>query len=76
MCYCFTLVLVFSLEASLGNPASERLTANHVPPEDQNLQTVVHNNSQETENLRGHLGALESQVASLCDVTLGTGRYL
>uniref|UniRef100_A0A3Q0SK43 SRCR domain-containing protein n=1 Tax=Amphilophus citrinellus TaxID=61819 RepID=A0A3Q0SK43_AMPCI len=62
----FLLYKVFTLEALLHNPTSEKLTSNHISLDDQNFQTVIQNNSQETKNLRGHLWALESQVKSLC----------
>ncbi|XP_030580307.1 macrophage receptor MARCO [Archocentrus centrarchus] len=62
----FLLYKVFTLEALLHNPTSEKLTSNHISLDDQNFHTVIQNNSQETKNLRGHLWALESQVKSLC----------
>ncbi|XP_040005286.1 macrophage receptor MARCO [Xiphias gladius] len=66
----FLLYKVFTLESSLSNPRLEKLTSNHIllggEQDDKNLQTLIHNNSQETKTLRGHLWVLKSQVNSLC----------
>ncbi|XP_071341091.1 macrophage receptor MARCO [Trachinotus anak] len=66
----FLLYKVFRLDSSLSDPRSERLTSNQIPlggdHGEDNLQTLIHNNSQETRTLRGHLLALQSQVSSLC----------
>lgn len=62
-------VPVFTLESSLSNPRSEKLTSNHTPEYGEqggdNFQTLIHNNSQETKSLRGQLGALQRQVCCL-----------
>ncbi|XP_031145525.1 macrophage receptor MARCO isoform X2 [Sander lucioperca] len=58
---------VFKLESQLSNPRLEKLTSNHIPLDnDDNIQTLLYNNSQETKTLQGHLSALKSQVNSLC----------
>uniref|UniRef100_A0A3B4WD30 SRCR domain-containing protein n=1 Tax=Seriola lalandi dorsalis TaxID=1841481 RepID=A0A3B4WD30_SERLL len=62
--------IILMLDASLSNPSTERLTSNHIPlggeHGEDNLQTLIHNNSRETRTLRGYLTALQSQVNSLC----------
>ncbi|XP_044073246.1 macrophage receptor MARCO [Siniperca chuatsi] len=66
----FLIYKVFTLESSLSDPRLEKLMSNDIPlgreQGDDNLQTLLHNNSQETKTLRGHLWALKSQVNSLC----------
>uniref|UniRef100_A0A3Q3XM58 SRCR domain-containing protein n=1 Tax=Mola mola TaxID=94237 RepID=A0A3Q3XM58_MOLML len=66
----FLIYKVSSLKSSMSNPASHKMTFNHVPqgeePGDEVLRTLLRNNSQETTTLRSHLWALESQVKSLC----------
>uniref|UniRef100_A0A3B4VIU7 SRCR domain-containing protein n=1 Tax=Seriola dumerili TaxID=41447 RepID=A0A3B4VIU7_SERDU len=66
----FLLYKVFRLDASLSNPSTERLTSNHISlggeHGEDNLQTLIHNNSRETRTLRGYLSALQSQVNGLC----------
>ncbi|XP_068428707.1 macrophage receptor MARCO [Clinocottus analis] len=60
---------VVMLESSLSDPRLEKLTSNHIPPVakgDEQLQSVLFNNSQETKTLRDHLWSLESQVNSMC----------
>lgn len=61
----FLIYKVFMLESSLSNPKSEKLTFSHISQGDDILQTL-HNNSQETKTLSGHLWALQSQVKSMC----------
>nr|QCL09082.1 macrophage receptor [Lutjanus peru] len=66
----FLLYKVFSLQSSLSSPRTQKQTSNHISlggdQDDDNLQVLVQNNTQETKSLRGHLWALESQVKSLC----------
>uniref|UniRef100_A0A4W6E1B8 Macrophage receptor with collagenous structure n=1 Tax=Lates calcarifer TaxID=8187 RepID=A0A4W6E1B8_LATCA len=66
----FLLYKVFTLESSLSNSRSEKLSSNHIPlggdQEEDNFQTLIHNNSQETKTLRNRISALQSQVNSLC----------
>uniref|UniRef100_UPI0037E7ECD9 macrophage receptor MARCO n=1 Tax=Semicossyphus pulcher TaxID=241346 RepID=UPI0037E7ECD9 len=66
----FLIYKVFTLESLLSNPRLEKQTSNHIPGDraqgDDNLQTLLRNNSQETKTLKGRLGALQSQVNSLC----------
>lgn len=65
-CYFFLSVPVCKLGSLLSNPRLEKLTSNHIPlggeQGDDNIQTLVYNNSQETKTLRGNLWALKSQV--------------
>ncbi|KAM3607417.1 uncharacterized protein V6R79_007440 [Siganus canaliculatus] len=58
----FLLYKVFSLGSSLSSPQTQKQTSTG----DENLQTLVHNNSRETRTLRDHVWTLESQVKSLC----------
>lgn len=62
-------VPVFTLESSSSNPRLKKLTSNHIPlygePGDDNLQTLIHNNSQQTEILRGQIWALQGKVTLL-----------
>ncbi|XP_034741087.1 macrophage receptor MARCO isoform X3 [Etheostoma cragini] len=63
----FLIYKVFKLESLLSNPRLERLTSNHIPLDfDDNIPTLLYNNSQETKTLRGDLWALKSQINSLC----------
>lgn len=70
ICSFFLCVPVFTLESLLSNPRLEKLTSNHIllgggEQSDDNLQTLLHNSSQETKTLRGNLWALQSQVLLL-----------
>uniref|UniRef100_A0A665VYZ2 SRCR domain-containing protein n=1 Tax=Echeneis naucrates TaxID=173247 RepID=A0A665VYZ2_ECHNA len=66
----FILYKVFRLDSSLSNSSMEKLRANHIPEAkrqgEDNLQLLIHNNSQDTRTLRGHLSFLQSQVTGLC----------
>ncbi|XP_072253899.1 uncharacterized protein marco isoform X2 [Leuresthes tenuis] len=59
----FLIYEVFTLKSSLTNPTQLRMMTTQ---DDDNLQTLIHNNSQETKTLRGHLWVLQSQVRNLC----------
>uniref|UniRef100_A0A8D3B6I8 SRCR domain-containing protein n=1 Tax=Scophthalmus maximus TaxID=52904 RepID=A0A8D3B6I8_SCOMX len=65
----FLLYKVFTLELSL-HPRTEKLVDHRVPQGgaagEDDIQTLIHNNSQETRTLRGHLWALQSQLNGLC----------
>lgn len=58
----------------MSHPTSQRLTTNHIPEGqelgDEDVHTLLRNNSQETRTLRSDLWALESQVFLLCFVSL------
>lgn len=66
----FLIYKVFTLDSSSSGPQLAKQTSNHISPvEDPNggdLQTLIHNNTQETKTLRGHLQTLQNQVQSLC----------
>lgn len=62
----FLIYKVVTLGSSLANPSAEKLTSGHISVGEDNLQTLITNNSQETKTLRGHLWALQNQVKSLC----------
>lgn len=66
----FLIYKVFKLESSLSNPRLEKLKSGYIPlsgeQEDDNIQTLLYNNSQETKTLRSHLWALKNQVNSMC----------
>ncbi|XP_059199598.1 macrophage receptor MARCO [Centropristis striata] len=66
----FLIYKVFTLESSLSNPRLEKQISNHIPlggdHGDDNIQTLLYNNSQEAKTLRGQLGALTNKVNSLC----------
>nr|QZR93779.1 macrophage receptor with collagenous structure [Paralichthys olivaceus] len=65
----FLLYKVFTLESSLSSPSMEKLTDNHIPldgDQHEDFHTLIHNNSQDTKTLRGHLWALQNQLNSLC----------
>lgn len=66
----FLIYKVFTLESSLSNPRLEKLKSSYIPLSreqgDDNIQTLLYNNSQETKTLRSHLWALKSQVNSMC----------
>ncbi|XP_062257889.1 macrophage receptor MARCO [Platichthys flesus] len=65
----FLLYKVFKLESSLSGARMEKLTDNHIAPDGdqhEDFKALIHNNSQETKTLRGHLWALQNQLNSLC----------
>ncbi|XP_035030082.1 macrophage receptor MARCO [Hippoglossus stenolepis] len=65
----FLLYKVFTLESSLSGARMEKLTDNRIAPDGdqhEDFKTLIHNNSQETKTLRGHLWALQNQLNSLC----------
>ncbi|XP_078119182.1 macrophage receptor with collagenous structure [Sander vitreus] len=63
----FLIYKVFMLESQLSTPRLKKLLSNHIPVDnDGNIQTLLYNNSQETQTLEGHLSVLRSQVNSLC----------
>ncbi|CAJ1078577.1 macrophage receptor MARCO [Xyrichtys novacula] len=65
----FLIYKVFKLESSLSNPRQEKQTSNHITPDGQeetNFETLLRNNSQETKDLRGRLGVLQTKVDGLC----------
>ncbi|XP_060910023.1 macrophage receptor MARCO-like [Labrus mixtus] len=65
----FLIYKVFTLESSLSNPQLGKQTSNHIPQDGDvgdNFQILLHNNSQETKNLRSNVSALQSQVNGLC----------
>ncbi|KAM6969969.1 uncharacterized protein marco [Aplochiton taeniatus] len=63
----FVLYKVFTFEHATSLSTAERLSY-HKPMngEQDDLQTLIQNTSLETKSMRGHLGALQSQVNSLC----------
>uniref|UniRef100_A0A3P9IUP3 Macrophage receptor with collagenous structure n=1 Tax=Oryzias latipes TaxID=8090 RepID=A0A3P9IUP3_ORYLA len=63
---CFLVYKVFVLESSLEKPLSEKQKSDLAPPNEDNLQHLLQNSSQETRSLRTHLWALQNQVSSLC----------
>ena len=53
------------MESSLSGARMEKLTGSHIATDgdqDEDFKTLIHNNSQETKTLRGHLWALQNQV--------------
>ncbi|XP_020491112.3 macrophage receptor MARCO [Labrus bergylta] len=65
----FLIYKVFTLESSLSKPQLGKQTSNHIPQDGgvgDNFQILLHNNSQETKNLRANVSALQSQVNGLC----------
>uniref|UniRef100_A0A3Q3G9C1 SRCR domain-containing protein n=1 Tax=Labrus bergylta TaxID=56723 RepID=A0A3Q3G9C1_9LABR len=77
--WCFYFIIVYlilqtGLNAFLiykGTTASSvgKQTSNHIPQDGgvgDNFQILLHNNSQETKNLRANVSALQSQVNGLC----------
>ncbi|XP_060910025.1 macrophage receptor MARCO-like isoform X2 [Labrus mixtus] len=65
----FLIYKVFTLESSLSNPQLGKQTSNHIPQDGDvgdNFQILLHNNSQETKNLRSNVSALQSQMNGLC----------
>ncbi|RVE57751.1 hypothetical protein OJAV_G00202530 [Oryzias javanicus] len=62
---CFLIYKVFRLESSLEKPASEKQKSDGVPLDEDNLQHLLQNNSQETGSLRTRLWALQNQVNGL-----------
>ncbi|XP_073329725.1 uncharacterized protein [Pagrus major] len=66
----FLIYKVFTLQSLLSGPRTQKLTSNHISlggeEDDEALQTLLRNNSQETKTLRSHLWALQSQVQSMC----------
>ncbi|KAG8000470.1 Scavenger receptor class A member 5 [Nibea albiflora] len=67
----FLIYKVFTLNSSPSAVGVQKQTSNHIPQGgepsgDDNLQTLVRNNSEETKTLRGHLWTLDSQVKNLC----------
>ncbi|XP_073329302.1 uncharacterized protein [Pagrus major] len=66
----FLVYEVFTSQPSLFGPGTQKLTSNHISlggeEDDEALQTLLRNNSQETKTLRSHLWALQSQVQSVC----------
>nr|AGH27725.1 scavenger receptor cysteine-rich superfamily protein [Sciaenops ocellatus] len=67
----FLVYKVYALDSLSSSIGAEKQTSNHVSQGgdlsgDDNLQTLVRNNSQETKTLKGHLWALDSQVKNLC----------
>ncbi|XP_067458938.1 macrophage receptor MARCO [Thunnus thynnus] len=65
----FLLYKVFMFE-SHSDARSEQLSSNHIPTGEEqgdgDLQTLIHNNTQETKTLKGHVWTLQNQVNSLC----------
>ncbi|XP_030284094.1 macrophage receptor MARCO-like [Sparus aurata] len=66
----FLIYKVFSLQSSVSGPTTQKLTSNHISPggedDEEVLQILLRNNSQETKTLRSHLWTLQSQVQSMC----------
>ncbi|XP_036966568.1 macrophage receptor MARCO-like [Acanthopagrus latus] len=66
----FLVYKVFTLQSSVSGPRTQRLTSNDISlggeDDDNVLQTLLRNNSQETKTLRSHLWTLQSQVQSMC----------
>ncbi|XP_036966564.1 macrophage receptor MARCO-like [Acanthopagrus latus] len=66
----FLVYKVFTLQSSVSGPRTQRLTSNDISlggeDDDNVLQTLLRNNSQETKTLRSHLWTLQSQVKSMC----------
>ncbi|XP_054471094.1 macrophage receptor MARCO [Anoplopoma fimbria] len=65
----FLIYKVIMLETSLSNPRLEKLISSHIPLDEQgddNIQTLLYNNSQETKTLGGYLCVLKSQVKERC----------
>nr|QIJ58484.1 macrophage receptor [Nibea albiflora] len=67
----FLIYKVFTLNSSPSAVGVQKQTSNHIPQGgepsgDDNLQTLVRNNSEETKTLRGHLWTLGSLVKNLC----------
>ncbi|XP_029968682.1 macrophage receptor MARCO [Salarias fasciatus] len=62
----FLIYKVFTLESSVAGPRTAKLSSNDITPIDNSLETLIHNNTEETRSLKGHLWSLESQVKSLC----------
>ncbi|KAM8858152.1 LOW QUALITY PROTEIN: uncharacterized protein marco, partial [Synchiropus picturatus] len=66
----FLLYKVFTLESSVHEPKTGRLTSsNENPPPDDgsgDLQVLVRNNTEETSSLRSRLWTLQNQVDSVC----------
>ncbi|KAG7476135.1 macrophage receptor MARCO [Solea senegalensis] len=66
----FLLYKVFTLESSLSNPGVERLRAEQVFLDEEhgegNLQTSMHNKSQETKTLRSYLLSIQNQLNGVC----------
>lgn len=50
------------LQDSLANPRSQKQKSTLISLGDDNLQTLIFNNSEESKTLKGQLGALQSQV--------------
>ncbi|XP_028250204.1 macrophage receptor MARCO-like isoform X2 [Parambassis ranga] len=57
---------VFMLQDSLADPRSQKQKSTLISLGDDNLQTLIFNNSEESKTLKGQLGALQSQVNNLC----------
>ncbi|XP_056280395.1 macrophage receptor MARCO [Pseudoliparis swirei] len=62
----FLLYTVIKLGSSFSDPRLEKQTSNSIPLDDDYIQTLLSNNTQETKTLRVNLWALKSQVSSLC----------
>ncbi|XP_075335012.1 uncharacterized protein marco isoform X2 [Odontesthes bonariensis] len=62
----FLIYQVFTLKSSPADPQPGRLKSDKTSLDDDNLPTLIHNNSQETQTLRGQLWVLQSQVRTLC----------
>ncbi|KAM4731059.1 uncharacterized protein marco [Anableps anableps] len=62
----FLIYKVVLLDSTPASPASQRATSDHSSLGDPDFNLLIHNNSQETKNLRSHLLVLQNQVKSLC----------
>ncbi|KAM9365708.1 uncharacterized protein marco [Pholidichthys leucotaenia] len=62
----FLLYKVFMLESSLDIPKSLKSQTQYIPLHDDDVISLIHNNSQETKTMKGNLRALQNQVHSLC----------
>ncbi|KAM9710489.1 uncharacterized protein marco isoform 1-T1 [Menidia menidia] len=62
----FLIYEVFKLKSVPAPQTSERLTSANTSLDSSGLQFLIHNSSRETSSLRGHLGALQTQVRQLC----------
>lgn len=63
--YSLLSVPVIKLGSSFSDPRLEKQTSNSIPLDDDYIQTLLSNNTQETKTLRVNLWALKSQVLLL-----------